>query len=194
VGSRFLGFATHGGHGYQRGRAETAGGDERRALADAVEALGHVPEVCSAGSTPTAPYALGSPVNELRPGTYVFGDHHQMLLGACSAGDVAAGVIATVIHSSEGRFVIDAGAKALTKDRMAWIESYGHVVGMPGAVIDRLNDNHGMVQSPVPVHVGKRVVVVPNHICPVVNLFDRIWLVDDIDVTSTDVDLRGHLA
>lgn len=194
VGSRLVGFATHGGHGYERGRAASAGEDERCALADAVAALGRAPDVLSAGSTPTAPHAMGPPVTELRPGTYVFGDHQQALLGACRGDEVAAAVVATVIHRAPGRFVIDAGAKSLTKDRTTWIESYGRVVGVPAAVIDRLNDNHGMVQAVANLEVGERVVVVPNHICPVVNLFDRLWLARDSDVTSIEVDLRGHVS
>lgn len=193
AGDRFAGFATHGGHGYVPGAAGAAGADERRSLAEAIRLFGEAVGVVSAGSTPTAPHALGEPVNELRPGTYVFGDHQQVLLDACDTSDVAAAVIATVIHASPGRFVIDAGAKALSKDRASWIESYGHVVGRPDAVIDRLNDNHGMVTSEEPPTVGERVLVVPNHICPVVNLFDQIWLAEPAGSTRLDVDLRGHL-
>jgi D-serine deaminase-like pyridoxal phosphate-dependent protein len=192
VGDRFRGFATHGGHGYRPGGAEAAGQDERAALGAAQASLGRPAPVLSAGSTPTAPHALGSPVTELRPGTYVFGDHQQAVLGACRTEDLASVVVSTVIHVSPGRFVIDAGAKALTKDRAEWLGSYGHIVGLDGAVIDRLNDNHGMVEWSGPVGVGDRVVVVPNHICPVVNLFDELVLVGD-EARSVRVDLRGNL-
>ncbi|MGD2061812.1 MAG: alanine racemase [Acidimicrobiia bacterium] len=144
-----------------------------------------------AGSTPTAPHALAQPVTELRPGTYVFGDHQQVTLGACRPEDLAAVVVSTVIHVSDGRFVIDAGAKALSKDRAEWLESYGHVVCHDHAVIDRLNDNHGMVEGR-PVDVGERVMVVPNHICPVVNLFDELVMVGEA-VRTIPVELRGSL-
>ena len=192
VGDRFRGFATHGGHGYRPGGAESAGMDERTALAAAQAALGSQAPVLSAGSTPTAAHAMGPPVTELRPGTYVFGDHQQVVLGACRPEDLAAVVVSTVIHVSSNRFVIDAGAKALSKDRPEWLESYGHIVGGDGVVIDRLNDNHGMVEGRSPVPVGERVMVVPNHICPVVNLFDEMVLVGD-RVRSVPVDLRGRL-
>jgi D-serine deaminase-like pyridoxal phosphate-dependent protein len=131
-------------------------------------------------------------VTELRPGTYVFGDHQQASLGSCGPEDLAAVVVSTVIHASDDRFVIDAGAKALSKDRAGWLESYGHIVGHPDAVIDRLNDNHGMVESLDPVAVGDRVMVVPNHICPVVDLFDEMVLVG-VGTRSVPVDLRGRL-
>lgn len=192
VGDRFRGFVTHGGHGYSPGRAETAGADERAALAAAQTELGRPVPVLSAGSTPTAPHAMGPPVTELRPGTYVFGDHQQFTLEACRSEDLAAVVVSTVVHASGDRFVIDAGAKALSKDRAVWLQSYGHMVGHGDAVIDRLNDNHGMVEGRNSVAVGDRVMVVPNHICPVVNLFDEMVLVG-VGVRSVRVDLRGKL-
>ena len=105
--------------------------------------------------------------------------------------EVAAGVVSTVIHVSGDRFVLDAGAKSLSKDRAEWLESYGHIVGTD-AVIDRLNDNHGMVEGEGPVEVGDRVTIVPNHICPVVDLFDEVVLVGD-EVRQLNVDLRGKV-
>lgn len=192
VGERLRGFATHGGHGYRPGGAEAAGQDERTALAAARTALGRPVSVLSAGSTPTATHALGPPVTELRPGTYVFGDHQQAVLGACRPENLAAVVVSTVIHASDDRFIIDAGAKALSKDRAEWLESYGHIVGHGGAVIDRLNDNHGMVEGRGHVAVGDRVMVVPNHICPVVDLFEEMALVGH-GMRPVPVDLRGKL-
>jgi D-serine deaminase-like pyridoxal phosphate-dependent protein len=192
VGDRFRGFATHGGHSYLPDGAEAAGHDEREALARAQAALGSPAGVLSAGSTPSVPYALGDPVTELRPGTYVFGDHQQAILGACRSNELAAAVVATVIHVSDGRCVLDAGAKALSKDRADWLDSYGHVVGHGDAVIDRLNDNHGMVAGVGVLGVGDRVAVVPNHICPVVNLFDEFHLVGE-GVRPIPVELRGRL-
>lgn len=192
LGERFRGFATHGGHGYRLGAAEEAGRDERGALAASEAALGRPAGVLSAGSTPTAPHAMGPPVTELRPGTYVYGDHQQVVLGACRPEELAAAVVSTVIHASDDRIVIDAGAKALSKDRAEWLDSYGRIVDHDTAVIDRLNDNHGMVESSGPLAVGDRVAVVPNHICPVVNLFDEFALMGD-RLHTVGVDLRGRL-
>ncbi|MDH3247809.1 MAG: alanine racemase [Acidimicrobiia bacterium] len=192
LGDRFRGFATHGGHGYLPGGAEAAGRDERAALAAAQAEIGGQAPVLSAGSTPTAPHALGPPVTELRPGTYVFGDHQQFVLGACRDVELAAVIVSSVIHVSADRFVIDAGAKALSKDRAGWLESYGSIVGHGDAVIDRLNDNHGMVEGGARLSVGDRVMVVPNHICPAVNLFDEIVLVGD-GTQSLPIELRGRV-
>lgn len=189
VGARFAGFFTHGGHGYVPGQAFAAGQDETRSLTEAATAFGSTC-ILSSGSTPTLVETLVAPVTEVRPGTYVYGDSQQVLLGSMPAEHVAGGVISTVIHSEPDRYVIDAGAKALSKDRPAWIDSFGLVVNDSDGVISDLNDNHGMVRSSMPRRVGERVLVVPNHICPVVDLFDVCWRIGtDVRISATE--LRG---
>lgn len=189
LGTRFRGFITHGGHGYEPGRSEEAGYEEAQALSSAVQAYGRE-TVSSAGSTPTLSSTLAAPISEVRPGTYVYGDHQQVLLGSMHSDQIAGGVVATVIHAERDRYVIDAGAKALSKDRPEWIDSYGFIVGDPAGRIVALNDNHGMVQSRAETVVGMRTLVVPNHICPVVDLFDGCWKVG-IDAAFSRTELRG---
>ncbi len=193
----FGGVFTHGGHGYPPGLAVAAGADEVRVLAEAksrIEGAGRRVVVVSAGSTPTAAHCVGPPVNEVRPGTYIFGDWQQVNNGAMTAEDVAVSVMATVISApSVDRFVLDCGAKILSKDQPAWVEGYGHIPQMPGAVIERLYDNHAVVSTggDRPPMVGDQLRVIPNHVCPVINL------VDDLLLTTGEivpVDLRGHLA
>lgn len=191
AGGRLLGFSTHGGHSYRPRNAESAAADERNILAAVASEFPAAR--LSAGSTPTARHALGRPVTELRPGTYVFGDRQQVLLEAVQPNQVAAGVVSTVIHRSSDKFVVDAGAKSLSKDRAPWIVGYGYVVGRDEAQIEHLNDNHGWGHGARSLAVGDRVIVVPNHICPVVNLFDEVWIVGD-DVDRIAVDLRGRQA
>ena len=58
-------------------------------------------------------------MTEVRPGTYVFNDRSQIAQGACTPGDVAAFVVATVVAGRRpDRIVVDAGSKVLTSDRM----------------------------------------------------------------------------
>ena len=191
------GVFTHGGHGYPPGTAPAAGADEVRVLADAknrIEAAGGRVAVVSAGSTPTAAHCVGDPVNEVRPGTYVFGDWQQVSNGAMALDNVAVSVMATVISvPSADRFVLDCGAKILSKDRPAWVEGYGHLPQMPGAAIERLYDNHAVVSTGAdrPPLVGEQLRVVPNHVCPVINLVDQVLLTTG-DIVP--VDLRGHLS
>ena len=169
---------SHGGHGYGPGRAEGAGADEIRTLGQAAAALvrdGFTVETISAGSTPTMLTAAGDGVNEMRAGTYVYGDRQQWLMGAIPADGCALAVVATVVSVHSERIVLDAGAKALTKDRAEWLTGYGAIVGFPDLVIERVNDYHGVVGAPAGVDrpgLGDVVAIVPNHVCPVVDLFD----------------------
>ena len=153
----------------------------------------------SAGSTPTQLLAAAGVVNEIRSGTYVLGDRQQWALGAIPDDGIAAVVAATVVSAPEaGRFVIDAGAKTLTKDRAEFLEGYGLLPEYPNARIDRLSDYHAVVMLPVdeiaPV-IGQVVGVVPNHICPVVNLFDEVIVARDGRLVDRwPVDARGRNA
>jgi len=56
-------------------------------------------------------------VTEVRPGTYLLGDRQQVALGGSPPDGVAIAVAATVVSTAVAdQVVIDAGAKALTRD------------------------------------------------------------------------------
>jgi len=193
------GVFTHGGHGYRPGGAGPAGADEVRTLTAAAEALvdaGIEVRTISAGATPTMLTAAASPVTEIRAGTYALGDRQQWVIGAIPVDGCAAAVAATVVSVFEDRVVIDAGAKALTKDRAEWLPGYGAVVGYPELLIDRLNDYHGVVLAAPGVDrpsLGDVVSVIPNHVCPVVDLFDTfVALRRDGTADVWPVDARGR--
>jgi D-serine deaminase-like pyridoxal phosphate-dependent protein len=193
------GVFSHGGHGYRPGAAEAAGSDEVRALSAATDALrsaGFEVAVVSAGSTPTMRSAALPPVTEIRPGTYVYGDRQQVILGAIQQEGCAVAVAATVVSSFEDRLVLDAGAKALTKDRADWLTGYGEIAGYPDLVIDRLSDYHGVVTVPAGAarpSLGTVVAVIPNHVCPVIDLFDTVLAVtEDGGTEEWRVDARGR--
>jgi D-serine deaminase-like pyridoxal phosphate-dependent protein len=180
AGLEVLGVFTHGGHGYASPEAAvSAGDDEVRALTigrDALRAEGIEPQVISAGSTPTQISAARSPVTEMRPGTYLLGDRQQWAIGAQPSDGLAAFVVATVVSAAvDGQVVIDAGAKALTKDVPSSVVGHGLLPAYPDAVIDRVSDYHGVVRipdgTPAPA-LGEVVAILPNHICPVVDLRD----------------------
>ncbi len=150
----------------------------------------------SAGSTPTRLAAATGRVNEIRAGTYVLGDRQQWILGTIPAEGCAAAVAATVVSAFDDRIVIDAGAKSLTKDRPGWVEGFGAVVGYPDLVIERLSDYHGIVTVPTGATrpaLGEVVAVIPNHVCPVVDLFDEfVVLRADGSTERWPVDARGR--
>jgi D-serine deaminase-like pyridoxal phosphate-dependent protein len=201
LGLRVIGVFTHGGHGYHGPEARAgAAGDEVRTLTEAAESLraaGIEPIVISAGSTPTAVGSARGAVTEERPGTYVFGDRQQVALGSIAPDAVATVVVARVVSVDENdrRFVVDAGAKTLTKDVPAYLAGHGSIPELD-AVISRVSDYHGVVEAPVGAplpEVGRVVAVVPNHICPVVDLFDRFVVIQGGTIVDEwRVDARGR--
>jgi D-serine deaminase-like pyridoxal phosphate-dependent protein len=137
-------------------------------------------------------------VNEERPGTYVFGDRQQAALGSIGPDGIAATIVATVVSVNRRarRFVVDAGAKMLSKDVAPYLDGHGEIPALSGLPISRLADHHGTVDAPdgtaLP-DVGQVVAVLPNHICPVVNLVDMFLVVRDGQLVDTwPVDARGR--
>jgi D-serine deaminase-like pyridoxal phosphate-dependent protein len=202
-----VGIFTHAGQGYAGpDRAPSAAAEEVAGLVAAAEALraeGIEPEVISAGSTPTAVRSAQAPVTEERPGSYVFGDRQQTVLAGNPAGfdeTVALVVAATVIsHGTHGGFLLDAGAKILGKDVAPYLAGHGAVLGYPGAVLTRLYDHHSVAELPGGDDAGRRpaigevVLVVPNHVCPVVNLVDELVVAQAGSVIDRwPVDARGR--
>jgi D-serine deaminase-like pyridoxal phosphate-dependent protein len=157
----------------------------------------------SVGSTPTAEYvAKVEGVTEIRPGTYVFYDRMQARLGACSLDECAAVVVCTVVsRPARDLAIIDGGSKTFATDVAPGaeplnLEGYGHVVGYPDAVLERLTEEHGMlsVDEDCDLQVGDTVRVIPNHICSTVNLHDAVYLVgEDGVVEETLVAARGKV-
>jgi D-serine deaminase-like pyridoxal phosphate-dependent protein len=197
LGLDVVGAFTHAGHSYHA-PDDVAGAarDEVASLEAAAASLreaGLEPRVLSAGSTPTAIASATGIVNEMRAGTYLLGDGQQLALGGTPADGIALVVATTVVSTAvEGQVVVDAGAKILTKDQAPFLSGFGQLAGYPGAVVERVNDYHGMVRVPASgqrPHLGEVLAIVPNHVCPVVNLVDDFivmrngavvdrWLVD----------------
>jgi D-serine deaminase-like pyridoxal phosphate-dependent protein len=201
IGLDVRGLFTHGGHGYaSREAALSAGDDEVRALTigrDALRAEGIEPVVISAGSTPTQHSAARPPITEMRPGTYILGDRQQWALGAQPSDGLAAVIAATVVSRAvEGQIVIDAGAKTLTKDVAPYLDGHGAIPAYPRAVIERVSDYHGVVRVPAGTpapRLGELIAIVPNHICPVVDLRDGFTVTRNGAVVGTwPVAARGR--
>ena len=158
--------------------------------------------IVSAGSTPTAYQSHLIPqLTEIRPGTYIYNDMNTAAAGFCSLDDCAATLVCTVVSNAvPGKVVIDAGTKTLTSDRNITQpdSGHGHLVDYPAAKLVRLSEEHGEVDvsrcDRVP-KLGERVRVIPNHICPCVNLQDRGWLrAADGSLRALTIDTRGKLS
>ncbi|MCW2975150.1 MAG: alanine racemase domain protein [Actinomycetia bacterium] len=202
------GVFTHEGHVYTEARSM----EDKRAMTQAAcAALADTAELVRASGIPLATVSVGSSgtfrfavecpnITEIRPGTYVFNDLSQLLQGAATADDLAAFVVATVVGRPEAtRAVIDAGSKVLTSDRLLIGDpgpTFGAVAGYPGAHATRLSEEHGLLEFPAPtdLRIGDRVAIVPNHICPVINLADSVSVIADGTVVERwEVSARGRV-
>lgn len=157
--------------------------------------------IVSGGSTPTAYQShLVPQLTEIRPGTYVFNDMNTVRGGYCALEDCAASILTTVVSDAvPGQVVIDAGSKTLTKDpnAIARESGFGHVVQYPAARVKALSEEHAQIdvtECGSKPSVGERVTIIPNHICPCVNLQDAVWWIEPNELPrELRVDARGKL-
>ncbi len=150
----------------------------------------------SGGGTPNMRHAGDLTIaTEHRAGTYIYNDRSMVEAGACAVEDCALTVAATVVsRPTETRAVIDAGSKALTSDLLGMTD-YGLIAKAPGARIVSLSEEHGVIDlsdSTWRPEVGEQVAIIPNHACPVSNLFDQVHFVDgDGGIETVEVAARG---
>jgi D-serine deaminase-like pyridoxal phosphate-dependent protein len=184
-------------------RAGLEEGELMVSLAERMRNAGVEVEDVSLGSTPTAAYAAEvEGVTEIRPGTYVFYDRMQAKLGVCSLEECAASVVATVVsRPHEDLAIIDGGSKTFATDvppgaRPLNLEGFGHIVGHPVAVLERLTEEHGMLRvgRDPDLEVGDTVRIIPNHVCSTVNLHNEVFFTDETGgVERVKVAARGKL-
>ncbi|MEX2212516.1 MAG: alanine racemase [Phycisphaeraceae bacterium] len=186
--------------------------DQQKAALEAVDAMlrqtldlwkaaGLEAPIVSGGSTPTAFQShLIKCHTEVRPGTYIFYDMNGVRGGYASLDDCAARIHATVVSDAvPGQIVLDAGSKTLTMDRCGPAPDSGHglIVEYPHAKITKLTEEHGQVDITAcdrAPKLGERVTIIPNHICPCVNLQNQVWWTDNgSDPTPMPVDARGKV-
>jgi len=191
-GIELAGVFTHEGHVYTQSRDDA---DRERLTREAclaavdtaeeIRSRGLDAPVVSVGSAGTFRFAILCPgVTEVRPGTYVFNDRSQIAQGAATAADLAAFVITTVVsRPAPDRIVVDAGTKVLTSDRMLVHDppaSFGWVWGHDDWDVVRLSEEHGVLEVPrdAKVQIGDRLAIVPNHVCPTINLASAVTVVE----------------
>ncbi len=183
-GLELTGVFTHEGHVYTQARDDAE--RERMTLescaaavetAEVIRSRGLPAATVSVGSAGTFRFAISCPgVTEVRPGTYVFNDRSQIAQGAAGPADLAAFVVTTVVsRPAPDRIVVDAGTKVLTSDRMLVPDppaSFGWVWGHDDWDVVRLSEEHGVVSVPpdADARIGDRLAIVPNHVCPTINL------------------------
>jgi D-serine deaminase-like pyridoxal phosphate-dependent protein len=150
---------------------------------DAWVANGLQATIVSGGSTPSAYNShLMTGITEVRPGSYVFNDANTLRGRHCLLADCAARIVTTVVSDAvPGQVIVDAGSKALARDQCfpQPVTGYGFVLEYPEARVKSLSEEHGQIdisQCSRKPRIGERVSIIPNHICPAVNLTDVMWL------------------
>lgn len=155
----------------------------------------------SVGSSPTAAsVAAVAGVTEIRPGTYIFNDRMLTKMGLCELRDVAARVRVTVVSvPTPHRAIVDGGSKTFATDVQPGkaplnLVGFGEIVGYPKAVLERMNEEHGIIVSEVPHgwRVGDTIEIIPNHICSTVNLHNTVWLHDIAEMKMRQVPVAGR--
>ncbi|MEA3399873.1 MAG: alanine racemase [Armatimonadota bacterium] len=178
-----MSYASHFAY-TKRGEEELVEGAAEEArviseIAESLQAAGYEMRRISGGSTPTAGrYQKGCGLTEIRPGTYVFYDHNQVDIGSAPMEQVALSVLSTVVATpSEERAIIDAGTKGLAQQVGDLSDGYGWLPDVPGAVVHKINDEHGFVDvtgAERPLAIGEKVRVIPARAPTCVNLYDWI--------------------
>jgi D-serine deaminase-like pyridoxal phosphate-dependent protein len=155
-------------------------------------------EIVSTGGSPNIPNAgklKGQ--TEHRPGTYIFNDRMQVKAGVATLADCALTVVSTVVsRAGADRGILDAGSKTLTSDT-GGLDGHGHILEHPEALIARFAEEHGFLDLSAcndRPNVGDVVRIIPNHVCVVVNMMDRLVAVrGDGIVGEVAVAARGRL-
>jgi D-serine deaminase-like pyridoxal phosphate-dependent protein len=151
----------------------------------------------SAGGTPTmwASGDLRPTVTEYRVGTYAFHDRATVAAGAATLEEVALTVVATVVSRPRSdRAILDAGSKTLSSDPGPGT-GFGTILEAPTSAIAWLGEEHAIVELAAgdALELGQQVHLVPNHVCPVVNLADELVVHGDgVAATAWPVDARGR--
>lgn len=169
---------------------------------DLWQSKGVAAEIVSGGSTPTTTQShLVPALTEIRPGTSIYYDANCVRGEWCTTEDCAARLTCTVVSNAvPGKCVIDAGTKTLSSDInfRGRSEGFGRVIEYPQATIVRLTEEHGeldLSQCDNHPRLGERITVIPNHICPCINLQESVWLRDqsgNLEPLTLDAQRKLH--
>ena len=159
-------------------------------VASALRADGLPCEIVSGGGTGT--YDISgrvAGVTEIQAGSYALMDSDYARLGL--PFEQAIFVVGTVVsRPTASRLVADCGHKACSKDHGLPV-----AVGMAGAEVRGLNDEHVTIEVPTDarVAIGDRIRLQPSHLDPTINLHDALYAVEaDGTVSVWPVAARGY--
>ncbi len=194
----FRGFYTHSGNTYSAQNK----GEIKQIFESSVAQLkrlreefsdGHPDLILSTGDTPSCSVVDNfGPVNEIRPGNFVFYDLMQAGLGACQLSDVAVVLECPVLakNSRRNELLIHGGAVHLSKETMNYQgeNCFGLVVpltrvgwGKPieNTLVTNLSQEHGIIRTDTNtfagIRIGDTLGILPVHSCLTANLADQYY-------------------
>lgn len=112
----------------------------------------------------------------------------------------AATILTTVIsRPTAERVITDVGAKGITMQTrdngICATKGLGYIKDFD-VFIDKVYDEHAIIYSNEfrdRTKIGDKVEVIPNHICPVCNLYDWAYLVSDGEIINRiQISCRGN--
>ncbi|MEM1385328.1 MAG: DSD1 family PLP-dependent enzyme [Pseudomonadota bacterium] len=171
----YHGAAQHIRDPRDRAQAIAASADVTRKTVTALDAAGlGCATIGGAGTGSFEMEAAAGLWNELQPGSYIFMDADYARVGPPAGGEPfehALFVLATVMSRPvEGRAVLDAGLKAHSTDSGLPV-----IRGHQRLVVTGASDEHAVMEGTGVPALGERVLLIPGHCDPTVNLHD--WYV-----------------
>jgi len=174
----YHGAAQHLRSASERRAAIAAAADKARLTKSLIENAGIACETITGAGTGTFMHEGASRVyNEIQPGSYVFmdADYNRNLWDeGWPRFEQSLFVLATVMSApSPGHAVLDAGLKASSVD-----SGMPQVHKWPGVEYEKASDEHGVLRIAAGAKapkLGEKLLLVPGHCDPTVNLYD--WLV-----------------
>lgn len=170
-GLRFMGLQGYDGHLQmipdigERKKQCLASLEKLVATRRAIEAAGIPVEVVTGAGTGTWEFVgFHEGITEIQPGSFVLMDnayHDVQPQFSC-----ALSIMATVISCRPGRYVVDAGSKAISKDFGTPV-----IANRPKDRVLGLSEEHTKVECHTnDLRIGDRVAVLPTHGCATMNL------------------------
>jgi len=183
------GLLTHAGNTYNaRGAVQVCqlylqSLDRIIAVQRALEGAGFRGIQISVGDTPsTSLCPTFGPVDEIRPGNFIFYDAQMLNVGACTSNQIAVTLACPVVasHPERSEVVVYGGAIHLSKDfvregdqmhygLVALPQGDGWSAPLPGAWVRSLSQEHGMIHIPPEdfsrIRVGDILSILPAHSC-----------------------------
>ncbi len=150
----------------------------------------------SIGSTPELKHLRKTEhITELRPGNYIFFDNMQVKFGSCIEEDISLFVIATVIGVHRDRIILDAGTKSIGAEKLKFgkerLPGHGKLYGK-NTIISRISEEHCIIDHPMDeFYVGDKVLLIPNHACPVANMYEKYIYLEEGEAREITIDAKG---